>query len=174
MPQPGVAWLTSAIKRRGSSCGGLPSSICFLKTPLLCCFFFPCCYPCRACPWQSEEEKEKVLRHVWQSLHTAAGEIFSPFGFQANCMQMWPSVKLPSLLQFGTVCSVFIHVTKWWCSTSRLRRFTGQRVFTMRELHISAGCCSETIKLCSVMLIYPPFVNVKHCKKKTKTLMLVY
>lgn len=30
---------------------------------------------------------------------------------EGNCMQMWPSVKLPSFLQFRTVCSIFIQVT---------------------------------------------------------------
>lgn len=30
---------------------------------------------------------------------------------EGNCMQMWPSVELPSSLQFRAVCSIFIQVT---------------------------------------------------------------
>lgn len=105
------------------------------------------------------------------SLRTAAGAISSLFSLQENCMQMWPSVKLPSSLQFGTVCSVFfLHVTKWWCATSRLRRFTGHWVFTMRELQFACRVLQRDYKMCSVMLIYIPFVIGKYCKKRLSCL----
>lgn len=138
-------------------------SICIT---FLCCFWFSCCCCCvHACGSLMKREAVRAGERCFGtcdklfcgSLRTAAAEIFFLFAVQENCMQMWPSVKFPSSLQFGTVCSVFIHVTKWWCSTSWLQRFTGQWVFTMREFQFACRVLQRDYKMCSVMLIYTPF-----------------
>lgn len=137
----------------------------------LCFFFFCCCsvvgvHARGGLPKAGKRCFGTCDKLLWGSLHTAAAARSSLFSLQENCMQMWPSVKLPSSLQFGTVCSVFsLHVTKWWCATSRLRRFTGHWVFTMRELQFACRMLQPDYKMCPVMLIYTPFVIGKYCKK---------
>lgn len=150
------------IQCKGSSC-----------LTFLCCFFFCCCsvvvgVHARGGLPKGEKRCFGTCDNLFSgSLHMAAGAISSLFSLQENCMQMWPSVKLPSSLQFGTVCSVFfLHVTKWWCATSRLRRFTGHWVFTIRELQFACRVLQQDYQMCSVMLIYSPFVIGKYCKKR--------
>lgn len=127
----------------------------------LCFLFFCCCsvvvvgVHARGGPPEGEKRCFGTCDQLLSgSLQTAAGARSSLFSLQENCMQMWPSLKLPSSPQFGTVCSVFsLHVTKWWCATSWLRRFTGHWVFTMRELQCACRVLQRDYKTCPVMLI---------------------
>lgn len=84
------------------------------------------------------------------SLRTAAAAIASLFSSQENCMQMWPSVKLPSSLQFGTVCSIFFFFLFMWLNDdARHPGWDGSQAtesLQWENYNLPAGCCSETIK----------------------------